>query len=492
MTDEVKDEPFPMPNPDRIEPARSGDAQRPPDGPSAEMPETCTPARPPQTARLVLTLLLAVLALQVVAGMWGKSATYDERKYLGLGKYLLKYRRWNMDRTIYHPPLTYYLHAAPFFAFGWDFKADASSRVQIRAARLCVLPLAALLALYVFRWASELYGQRAGLLAAFLCAFCPNILAHAGLITADVAVTCFLFITVYYFRGLSAVHRHAQESRFSENIFPIRRIQGQARHEVHEELEAHEERRRAQGIAVPLRALRGFLRGLRVLRVGSFGCGYAALGFTVHGFRFMVYAGLAFGLALLSKYTAVFFVPILALLLLAGLAARKWPSPRRVLLHTALALLLALFILNLGYGFKGTFRAPGSGEFKSALFGELGRSRLVRTALVLLPEPFVRGMDFQQHESERAGETYLMGQVRPGGCWNYFLVAFLVKASVPFLILLVWAGISLARPKAALTWNEAFLLVPPLFFFLYMSLLNDLNIGLRYVLPAFPFLFVFA
>src|SRR6476469_6464261 len=50
----------------------------------------------------------------------------------------------------------------------------------------------------VFRWANELYGNRAALFATFLYSICPNNLSHAGLITTDAYSVLCLLVTSYY------------------------------------------------------------------------------------------------------------------------------------------------------------------------------------------------------------------------------------------------------------------------------------------------------
>ena len=59
--------------------------------------------------------------------------------------------------------------------------------------------VALLLGWYVFSWSFALYGNSGAITAIVLYSFCPNILAHARLITPDIVVTAFFFITLYYF-----------------------------------------------------------------------------------------------------------------------------------------------------------------------------------------------------------------------------------------------------------------------------------------------------
>src|SRR5579862_5453064 len=69
-----------------------------------------TPAR----GRALLALLLAIFSLRAYASLRQESATWDETVYLGLGKYLLQTRRWDVPGSILHPPLSYYWHSLPF------------------------------------------------------------------------------------------------------------------------------------------------------------------------------------------------------------------------------------------------------------------------------------------------------------------------------------------------------------------------------------------
>jgi len=65
--------------------------------------------------------------------------------------------------------------------------------------RLPTLLLALLLAYFVYRWAKELYGKNAGLMALLLYAFCPTIIAHSSLASYDIGLRCFFTLSLYWF-----------------------------------------------------------------------------------------------------------------------------------------------------------------------------------------------------------------------------------------------------------------------------------------------------
>lgn len=83
--------------------------------------------------------------------------------------------------------------------------------------------------------------------------------------------------------------------------------------------------------------------------------------------------------------------------------------------------------------------------------------------------------------------TYFLGASSLQNHWAYFPAAFLLKEPIPFLLLL-FVSLALAfRKKIAFpSWQW----MPPLF--LFLAILPAPNLGVRYLLPAFPFLFLMA
>ncbi len=65
------------------------------------------------------------------------------------------------------------------------------------AARVPITLVALIGAAFVYRWARERFGQKAGLLALALYTFDPNIIAHSGLATTDISLTVWGFVAVY-------------------------------------------------------------------------------------------------------------------------------------------------------------------------------------------------------------------------------------------------------------------------------------------------------
>jgi 4-amino-4-deoxy-L-arabinose transferase-like glycosyltransferase len=165
-------------------------------------------------------LLLAAFALLAAHGLLWDTPTVDEFAHLPAGCYY--WQTGDFELFALNPPLVKLLSALPLLAlhptldtgarirntgwYPWAFGTDFMERN--RAAydriflwgRLPVVLLGLLAGLLVHRWARELYGEEAGLLALALFAFCPSLVAHAHLATVDLGATVFLLLALYLFQ----------------------------------------------------------------------------------------------------------------------------------------------------------------------------------------------------------------------------------------------------------------------------------------------------
>jgi hypothetical protein len=220
------------------------------------------------------------------------------------------------------------------------------------------------------------------------------------------------------------------------------------------------------------------------------------------GWRLAV-AAAAFGAAQLTKVTALFLVPIFLLIVLielvrarlAGVRPAATAGPRRVLRALLpAAALLAGAIVALDLGFAGEkMLTPLSGFAPvSRTFQALAAVPLLRDVPMPVPLPYLTGLDMVTRDVRAGSPSYLHGRLSAQGFWDYYLVAALIKLPVGTLALLALAAWLAATGRVRVPAAEAFLLVPPAFLLAYLSFAFQLQIGLRYLLPALPFLFVFA
>src|SRR5206468_4841072 len=75
-----------------------------------------------------------------------------------------------------------------------------------------------------------------------------------------------------------------------------------------------------------------------------------------------------------------------------------------------------------------------------------------------------------------------------GVWWYYFIVAFVFKATLPVLILMLLSAVQMIRGRTDAS-GETILLAGIGFYFFVISIGAD-DIGLRYVLPVFPLIYV--
>ena len=188
--------------------------------------------------------------------------------------------------------------------------------------------------------------------------------------------------------------------------------------------------------------------------------------------RWAAIAGIALGLAQVSKYSALFLLPVIAFTVLVDFLWNPTVStkPQKLKLkfgHLAVVILAASFTVWAMYGFQvGTFR------------GYPIPARAYFTGLKCFT---------QMIEGGKTG--FLMGSYSDTGWWYYFPVAFAVKTPLPVILLI---GCSLLYAFRRRTWRHGLPLLIPVIIYFGACLLSPFNIGYRHLLPMLPFLFVFA
>ncbi|MEE2663221.1 MAG: phospholipid carrier-dependent glycosyltransferase [Myxococcota bacterium] len=185
---------------------------------------------PRQRLRGAHWLLLAMLvahAVLAVTSLVGKSVTVDEFGHLPAGVYLLE--TGDFTHASLNPPLMHWLSALPvrfvepsgrpnpvapaarelyrstanpFWRDGYRYMLERGADYQrsFVAARTASVAVVSLLAIALYAWARELSATRpdfAGLLAAGLVLFSPNMIAHGRLVTTDAGAAAAMTIALY-------------------------------------------------------------------------------------------------------------------------------------------------------------------------------------------------------------------------------------------------------------------------------------------------------
>jgi len=396
----------------------------------------------------VVAALVALFALIIVTAAAGKSATYDEAVHIYSGWRILTHGDFAINHE--HPPLMKTIAALPLLGMNlkppptevrreadqWEAAHEFVYHVNdgdtvLGAARLPIALLAAAMALTLYRLAASWFGVLPGLAALGLLCFEPNILAHAGLVTTDLGMTAMTLFTV-----------------------------------------------------------------------GAF-----ATWLRTRSRRWLWTTSLLFGLSLLTKFTAVLLGPVLALLgvawiALGGGASRAGSAPggvplgwKELLVSLASVVAGGTLVLNLFYGFSGTFSSLDDFAHESERFRVMAEGPFGGVPLPL-PLEYVRGFDHAEASGQRWW-AYLFGEHSMTGWRHYYLAAIAVKTPLPLLLLAasgVLAGALVARRLApgAGEVPRFVALLPSLVVLVFLGAFtfsaNLKNIGLRYVLPVYPFL----
>ena len=448
-------------------------------------------------ALLVVPLLAAQWALAVIS-LLQENPTVDEVVHLPAG--VSYWERGTFKLYPHNPPLIKLLASWPIVragpvtdplyrepAWGWagaNKAAFAHGFMLLNADRLfelfapsrLLMPTFAVLGgLVVFSWSRQLFGPAGGLLSLTLWTFCPNILAHCRLVTTDIPATAIGFAATYAFWL--------------------------------------------------------YLRRPTWPRA--------------------LLAGALLGLAQLTKFSLLLLYGLWPLLWFVDEWTRRgwigrWHRLGRSVAQGLGMVALSVALINIGYGFEGAGKPLGSFSFTSDLLtvdrqrptlatrgpGQQGpelragvlqyrvnrfRGTPMESFPVPLPEYYVAGFDDQKLEAEgvparalmfaddpRADDSgardivgypvYLNGELKAESWWYYYLLTLVYKVpegTWALVALAFAAAVGTRRARLALA-DEAAIGVVPLVVVLVMSLGTNIAIGLRYVLPIFPYVFVSA
>ncbi len=336
--------------------------------------------------------------LQMFLALPKLSATSDEIVHLPAGYTYWITRDFRMNPE--HPPLAKLLAALPLiflkprvdwnsrewvtgdeYLFGYRFTYNNDADRLLFWGRLPITLIAALGAFVVFLWARDMFGPAAGLFAAGLCAFSPNLLAHGMLVTTDVPLAAFAVLTGYLF----------------------------------------------------------WKSGLK--------CNLGV--------------GLAMGAAMASKFSAA----VLPVVVVGFSFWRVWSATdrRKQALIEARALAIGgiacLFVIEAAYFFTTT------------------------------PWSYLANMKYLNANHNPIRMFFLFGNFSRTGWWYYFPLAFLAKATIPLLLTTVLAAVHLAAKRFIDRSGESLVLLLVIGFTAIIMAGAD-DMGVRYLLPVFPLLFI--
>jgi 4-amino-4-deoxy-L-arabinose transferase-like glycosyltransferase len=324
-------------------------------------------------------------------------------------------------------------------------------------ARIGMIAITILLGVFIFKWAIKLYGAVAAVFALILFSFSPNFLAHGHLVTTDVgAAFAFLFATYFFLKYL--------RKQTSKNL---------------------------------------------------------------------VIAGIAFGIANLMKFSLILLIPYFFILAMAWVLLKDkpmdaWATAKRMFRYSLKLMLIGVIALAVIYPFYlyTTWNYPPKTQLQDTqlLLRDHNFPKLADAVMWMADKPFLRAMGhfFLGHlmvfQRVAGGNTvYYMGEVSSTAWASYFPVVFALKVPIALLIMLLIASVFVCAMAARQTkivlkswpdlkdkarrlnklfaeWGREYFIEFSfaLFLFIYWtaSITSNLNIGLRHVLPTFPFMYL--
>lgn len=347
---------------------------------------------------------------------------------------------------------------APELGYQFFYEQGNHPTRLLAAARLMIVLLGIAGGALVFLWARSLFGVQGALLALTLYAFCPNLLAHGGLATSDMAATLFFLAAVL--TGWRLLHRVTWGrlaaaglaagglalSKFSAPLLvPMLGLMALAR--------------ALRGAALPVRLGRRTVRRRGLRAAGALGAAFGAAALLA---LVVVWAGYGFRYAALDPDEQ------------PGSFHQSWST---VLMEQTVV--------------------PDPRFVVHASEQELARIRpgilqaAVRAArdLHLLPEAWIYGLAHVARFSLWR-VAFFMGEFRGSGWPSYFPLAFLLKTTLPALGLAVLAAGAWWRQGAGRRRTRALYRLIPIGTLIAVygafALTLHLNIGHRHILPLYP------
>lgn len=424
---------------------------------------------------LVIIILAIVLTISIIVS-YQESTTFDEKAHIVAGYSYVKYNDMRLNPE--HPPLLKDLAGAPLLFMDLEFPVEDplwtagvneqwslgdkfinSNNVDEVTfwSRFPLILIALLLGFFIFQWTKELAGTVAGLFALVLYSFDPNILGHNHYVTTDIGIAAFIFISFYFF--------------------------------------------------------------IKFLKKP--------------GWKNTVLAGIFLGLAQLTKFSAVLLFPFFAIVILIYAIARKKPGFSRMLDYKfklgnlwnyigkyVIAVVICFVLIWILYYFN-TFNMP-SDKINAVAdwaltgegIGEVAKTVIAKVSSITFFKPigtYMLGVAMVFARVAGGNTYYFLGNVSNDASPLYFPLVFLIKGTLPFLLLLLFTSLyaffqiikSILSRKGNIikkVWGvlsdylstgvAQYSILGFIALYIFLSITGNLNIGFRHLFPIMPFLYV--
>jgi len=398
-----------------------------------------------------IVFLLWLFALEVITTVRQESLTWDEGDHIFAGYMSWKTHDYGLNPE--HPPLVKLLATIPLlhlplrvppdqhrffkgeayfdgrdmlFGNGPEYGVETLTfRVRMFAGLIALL-----LAVVVFLTSQEMFGPGAGFLSLALLVFEPNVIAHSALVTTDVAVSCFMLVTVYAF------YRYAKQPSWGRLV-----VAGLS-----------------AGLALASKHSAVLIAPMLVVLVGC----EVAFRFPENGEERETLAHR--GVRMLGGLVAIALIGVVVLWAFYGFRYRARPA--------------------------GMTLAPTLAEYVTPLRATEAKGVLLLARLRMLPESYLYGLA-DVRAMANGMPSFFFGKVYLHGVWFYFPCVLAIKSTIGFIGLVLAAGTACIAAKVR-RWREILFVLVPVAVYLWTAMTSNLNIGARHILPVYVFLCVFA
>jgi hypothetical protein len=403
-------------------------------------------------------ILLSTMLITAFSSSLGDSLTMDELSHIPAGYSYVSQQDFRINPE--HPPLIKDLAGFPLlflnlnfpsdsdawqnkingqWDYGWELMYNSGNNPDqiIFWARLPMLFVLLALGLFLFWWTKKEFGNKAALIVLALFSFSPTFLAHGRLVTTDVGAALGFLLGTYFW--------------------------------------------------------------LKFLRKPSK--------------KNVLLAGVMFGIAMLFKFSVVLLLPLYVIITIVYSLLKK-ENIFKYLALSVLAGIIGTVLVILPVYYLHTLNYPPERQLADTvdILQSSQFTALKKLDVWMADKPVIRslghyflGLLMATQRTASGNTVYFLGNVSAAGWSYYFPIAYLLKMPLAFhvitvmtLALIFWALIKtpfwkniFAKTKQCILDNFA-LFSMAVFIIIYWttSVTGNLNIGVRHVLPVFPFTYV--
>lgn len=413
-------------------------------------------------AEITAVIIVVSAIILAVTSVWNDAPIVDEIPHIGAGYSYITRGDYRLNPE--HPPLAKDLAGVSLKIYGiqdqaafadkswqtdingqWEFgrklifNSSNNAMVVSRFAKMPMLIFFIISTIIIFAWAKQISGYLTALMALFLFAFSPTVLAHSRFVTTDIPALFGVLLSSYFF-----VHYLKNQNK-----------------------------------------------------------------------KTLAIAGLAFGIAELTKFSLFllvpFFLTIAVLYALLESPGSKFKSIFYALRSTFCIILIGyIFVIWPVYVLHTRNYPPNlQHDHTQNLLGSYGNRSIAETVIYLSDKPIIRGLAeyglgllMVTQRSIGGNTTYFMGEVRNWAWPQYFPVVYFIKEPLAFWGLLALVLLTIVKQfkilnlkfKNIANWSrnnfDKLFMLAWIGLYWFVSIRANLNIGVRHLMPVYGFTFI--